>query len=88
MKKKLPDFSKMTDDEIADFWDTNDSADYWDQMEEVKEEYVDKHVMKPISIRIDERTLEKLKKTASEKGIGYQTLIKIWINERLEKEAS
>lgn len=35
MDKRLPDFEKMTLDEIAEFWATHDSADYWDQMEDV-----------------------------------------------------
>ena len=31
--------------------------------------------------------IEKLKKVARKKGnVGYQTLLKIWIAERLEKE--
>jgi len=88
MKKRLPDFSKMTDEQIADFWDTHDSTDYWDQLEPVKEPFIDKRKMKQISIRFDERTIGKLKKAAADKGIGYQTLIKIWVNERLKKEAS
>jgi len=37
--KKLPDFSKMTLEEIARFWDEHDSADYWDQMEEARVEF-------------------------------------------------
>ena len=37
--KKLPDFSKMTMEEIASFWDEHDSTDYWDQMKEAKAEF-------------------------------------------------
>lgn len=39
------------------------------------------------SIRLPKEMLVKLRKVAKRKGdIGYQTLIKIWIAERLEKE--
>jgi predicted DNA binding CopG/RHH family protein len=39
------------------------------------------------SIRLPVSMVNKLRKVASRKGeIGYQTLIKIWIAERLEKE--
>ena len=39
------------------------------------------------SIRLPSAMIRKLKKVASKKGeIGYQTLIKIWIAERLEEE--
>lgn len=41
------------------------------------------------SIRLPKSMVQKLKKIASKKGeIGYQTLIKIWIAERLEDEAA
>lgn len=39
------------------------------------------------SIRLPATMVNKLRKIAAKKGdIGYQTLIKIWIAERLEKE--
>ena len=41
------------------------------------------------SIRLPKPMIVKLKKVAEKKGgVGYQTLLKIWIAERLEKEAS
>jgi len=83
---ELPDFSKMSEDEIADFWETRDSTDYWDEMEEVREPFIDVRPKKAISMRIDEETLKQLKKIAIKKGLGYQTLIRMWVKERLEKE--
>ncbi len=41
------------------------------------------------SIRLPKAMVQKLKKIASKKGeIGYQTLIKMWIAERLDDEAA
>lgn len=41
------------------------------------------------SIRLPKDMVAKLKKVARKKGdIGYQTLLKIWIAERLEKETA
>ena len=41
------------------------------------------------SIRLPKEMISKLKKIARKKGnIGYQTLLKIWIAERLEKETA
>ena len=41
------------------------------------------------SIRLPRNMVEELRKIARRKGdIGYQTLLKIWIAERLEKEAA
>lgn len=41
------------------------------------------------SIRLPEEMVRKLRKIAQKKGgIGYQTLLKIWIAERLEQESA
>jgi len=88
MSKILPDFKKMTDKEIAKFWEENDACDFWPDLKEEKEAFVDKRPKKAISMRFDEDTLLELKKIAETKGIGYQTLIRMWIKERLKKEAS
>jgi len=41
------------------------------------------------SIRLPKDMVAKLRKVARKKGdIGYQTLLKIWIAERLEKESA
>ncbi len=41
------------------------------------------------SIRLPKEMVSKLRKVAKKKGdIGYQTLLKIWIAERLEKESA
>lgn len=41
------------------------------------------------SIRLPRPMIIRLKRVAKKKGdIGYQTLLKIWIAERLEKEAA
>lgn len=87
-KKKLPDFKKMSDIEIAKFWDEHDAAEFWPEMKEEKEPFVDKRPKKAISMRFDADTLEQLRRIAEAKGIGYQTLIRMWIKERLKQEAS
>lgn len=40
----------------------------------------------PVSIRFDEDTLERLKRLAERKGVGYQTLLKSFVGERLYEE--
>ena len=41
------------------------------------------------SIRLPKEMVAKLRKVAKKKGgIGYQTLLKLWIAERLEKETA
>lgn len=84
--QRLPDFSKMNLEEIADFWEKHDSAAYWDQMEDVTEQVLFKRpVSKTVSMRISEEELKKLKRLAAERGLGHTTLIRSWIKEKLHK---
>ncbi len=87
-KSKLPDFKKMSDLEIAEFWAEHDAAEFWPDMTPEKERFVDKRQKKAISMRFDVDTLDQLREIAEEKGIGYQTLIRMWVKERLRQEAS
>jgi len=77
----------MTDLEIAEFWEEHDAADFWPALKEAKVAFVDKRPKKAISLRFDVQTLEELKRLATGKGIGYQTLIRMWVKERLNQEA-
>lgn len=56
-------------------------------MEEVTDDVV---VARPkkrlLSFRIDDEVVERLQKLAQRKGIGYQTLMRVWVMERLEEE--
>lgn len=87
-KPKLPDFKKMSDLEIAKFWEEHDAAEFWPEMAVEKEAFVDKRPKKAISMRLDIETLAQLRRIADAKGIGYQTLIRMWIKERLRQDAS
>lgn len=69
---------------------TDYRASDWDETLAV-EVMPEKRVTTPsisTSIRLPKGMIGKLRKIAFKKGdIGYQTLIKIWIAERLEKES-
>lgn len=82
---KLPKFAD--EKEEAEFWATHDSTEYLEDTEPVEATFVDARVPKKlISVRFDNETIESLKAIARNKGIGYQTLIRIWVNERLAQE--
>lgn len=83
---KLPDFSKMTNKEIAVFWESHDVSEFWADMAETDERFIDARPKKSISIRIDEDSLDDLKVVAKKKGLGYQTLMRMWVKERLDTE--
>ncbi len=87
-KKHLPIPKFATEDAERKFWATHDSTKYFAAMEQVNEPIRDaRPTKKAISIRVDEPALAKLKSVAAKKGLGYQTLMRMWVLERLEREA-
>jgi len=80
--KKLPDMTDWTDEEIAQFWETHSSADYWDELEPVEVEIV-RPEREVVALRLDKPILEQVKAIAAAKGLGYTTLLRIWIKEKL-----
>jgi predicted DNA binding CopG/RHH family protein len=85
MKKKVPKF-KNEDQERA-FWATHDSTEYidWDKAKRVTLSNL-KPSVKTISIRLPESMLEELKLLANKRDVPYQSLLKIFLSERIEEE--
>lgn len=93
MSDQVPKFK--SEEEEACFWDKNDSTKYFDQFKpaEVKlspalKEQVNlkREIKKPITLRMDPNQINIIKEIAAEKGLPYQTLIRMWITERVKKE--
>lgn len=85
MVDKIPQFK--TEQEESDFWDSHDSTDFLDEAESVDMTFVDaRPPMKQISLRLDPAVINQLKSLAGNKGIGYQTMIRMWVMERLGQE--
>lgn len=80
--KKIPKFK--TEKEEADFWATHDSSDFLSETKEVKVRFT-RSAKKLVSLRLDEKTINKLKKIANSKGIGYLELVRMWVLENLSK---
>lgn len=82
MKPKQPIPSFATRQEEAEFWDTHDMADYWDEFKPVKVRFA-KNLSEGITIRLDPGTLDELRTQAHQKGMGPTTLARMWILEHL-----
>jgi predicted DNA binding CopG/RHH family protein len=82
--KKLPDMTEWTAKEIHEFWKTHSSADYWDETEEVEVE-VRRRPRRPVSVKLSDEDVRALKRIADEKGMGYTTLLRVWIKEKLHE---
>ena len=89
----IPDFK--TDQEEHEFWDTHAfSEEYTDRaIERAKHEEIPlpparEHTVqsKRISLTLEQDTIERLKRLARKKGMGYQTLLKSFVSERLYEE--
>jgi predicted DNA binding CopG/RHH family protein len=87
MKKasKIPIF-KSEEEERA-FWSKNDSSAYvdWDVSEKVTFSNL-KPTTKTISLRLPEYIIDELKVLAHKKDVPYQSLIKIFLKDRIDQE--
>jgi len=86
-KKKLPHFRNASEE--FDFWSAHDSVDYLEDTEEVSkvlELKKTKPAKQRITMLLDSRLKTKLQKIAAEKGIPYQTLIQMWLREKVNQE--
>ena len=83
--KPIPKFK--SEDEERDFWATADSSEYFDWN---KAERVIFPNLKPstetISLRLPQYLLARIKQIANFKDVPYQSLIKIFLAERVAKE--
>lgn len=83
--QKIPRFE--TEDEEREFWATQDSTAYVDWREARAATFPHlKPSTKTISLRLPESLLESLKMLANKRDVPYQSLLKIFLAERVEAE--
>lgn len=83
--KKIPVFN--SEDEEREFWAKNDSSEFldWKKSEKVILPKL-KPSTKTISLRLPEHILDELKMMARKRDVPYQSLIKIFLKDRLDQE--
>ena len=82
---RIPEFASI--EEEAAWWDTHSIVDYLDELEPVKLKFA-KNLSSPIAVRLDADDRAKLTRIADEQGVGTSTLIRMWIKDRLQQQAS
>ncbi|MBI5416924.1 BrnA antitoxin family protein [Candidatus Poribacteria bacterium] len=83
--KKIPEFKN--EKEESKFWATHDSTEYIDWKNSKNVIFPNlKPTTNTISLRLPESMLDKLKLIAHKKDVPYQSLLKIFLSERIEKE--
>ena len=83
--KKIPKLEN--EDQEREFWATHDSTEYvaWKKAKRMKFPNL-KPSTRTISIRLPESMLEDLKMLANKRDIPYQSLLKIYLAERIKEE--
>jgi predicted DNA binding CopG/RHH family protein len=88
MKKQtkiIPEFAN--EQEERRFWEKHDSSDYvdWKKAESVVLPNL-KPTTKTISLRLPQHLLDSLKSAAHSRDVPYQSLIKVWLQEKLHDQ--
>jgi len=85
MKKRLKPIPKFAnEDEERQFWEQHDSSEYldWGQAQQVVMPRL-KPTTKTISLRLPQHLLDSIKAAANARDVPYQSLIKVWLQEKL-----
>lgn len=85
MKKKIPYFKSETKERA--FWATHDSTERIDWSKAKNTAFPElRPSVRSISLRLPKTMLEELKILANKKDVPYQSLMKVFLAERIEKE--
>ncbi|OIO74513.1 MAG: hypothetical protein AUJ85_05380 [Elusimicrobia bacterium CG1_02_37_114] len=83
--KKIPKFKN--EDEEFEFWSTHDSTDYVNISKGKRVRFPNlRRTTKLVALNMPISLIDQLKFLANKKDIAYQSLMKLFLIERLEKE--
>ena len=85
MKKQLKTQPKFTNEaQERAFWEEHDSTDYvdWSKAQNAVLPNL-KPTTKTISLRLPQHLLDSIKSAANSRDVPYQSLIKVWLQEKL-----
>lgn len=85
MKKKIPEFG--SEEEEFEFWSKADSTEYLDWSKAKRAKFPNlKPTLRTISIRLPVSMVEDLKILANQRDVPYQSLMKVFLAERVAQE--
>ena len=81
--RTVPQFATETEERA--FWESQDSTDHvdWSKAEKVRLPNL-KPSSTSISLRLPNSLLERIKVAAGKRDVPYQSLIKIWLAEKID----
>jgi len=88
MKKKLKTAPKFRNEaEERAFWESHDTANYFDLSKAQRMQFPNlKLSTTAISLRLPLGLLDRIKIAANKRDVPYQSLIKVWLSEKLDAE--
>jgi predicted DNA binding CopG/RHH family protein len=83
--KIIPPFAN--EEEERSFWEKHDTTDYldWNKAQSVVLPNL-KPTTKTISLRLPQHLLDSIKAAANSRDVPYQSLIKVWLQEKLQNQ--
>ncbi|MDD5274152.1 MAG: BrnA antitoxin family protein [Methylovulum sp.] len=83
--KTIPKFANETEERA--FWEQQDSTEYldWGTAQRVVLPNL-KPSTKTISLRLPQHLLDSIKAAANSRDVPYQSLIKVWLQEKLHSQ--
>lgn len=83
--KPVPRFESEAEERA--FWETHDTADYFDLSKARRVKFPNlKLSTKTISLRLPASMLDDIKIAANKRDVPYQSLIKVWLAEKVEQQ--
>jgi hypothetical protein len=81
-RELLPEtFSSI--EEAAEFWDTHDLSDHWDETSETHFDVdLDRRI---VLVPLEQHIARQLADVARRQGISTETLVNVWLRERLQE---
>lgn len=70
--------------EIGEFWDAHDVSDFWDETKEVSFEVDIKSEVTYYAV--DKMLSEQIQAIALKRGVAADTLINLWVQEKLREQ--
>ncbi len=86
---KLPNFE--TAEEFAEFVETHDTSEYWDDLPVEQDVQVNQAVIRRQRMILEllgDAIFAQVRHVAESRQIPYETLIRTWVQERLAREVS
>lgn len=85
MKKRVPEF--RSEDRERAYWATQDSTEHIEWTKAKRRKFPNlKPSLRTISLRLPVSMIEDLKVLANQRDVPYQSLLKVFLAERLDQE--